>query len=463
MMYNSRIAQVSKLVSEKLGLHFPENRYHDLSSGLALAAEELGFDEGSTAFTTSLLELKLTGKQLDVLAEKLTIGETYFFREKQSLAAFRDMIVPAIINEREHTSRSIRFWSAGCCSGEEPYTLAMMLSEIPGLASWHITILATDINRRFLDKATKGVYTPWSFRETPAETQKKYFTPAGRDFEISDKIRRMVTFKHLNLVDDPFPSDKNNTNAMDVIFCRNVLMYFTPDSARAVGEKFYRSLNDKGWLITSQVELSDELFHPLNKVNFNNCFLYQKTGKPQKNLKNIRISQNEHQPKRITLSRRTDVPKENTCDLPVVSASVLKADAKDPVSEGLSLARDYANKGDLKNAFRCSEELIPLARSNPEVYYLLGMILFELGEFSQAEQQLKRALYLDPDHLLAHFQMATLSIKAGKERQARKHKENVHELLQRFRDEDLVPGAEEMTAGHLKGLLITLNTSGPHG
>jgi len=458
----SRIAQVSKVVSEKLGLHFPENRHKDLTSGLLSAATDLGFEEDGKKFISLLLENKLTAKQLDILAEKLTIGETYFFREKKILEAFRDMIIPAIVREREHTTRSIRLWSAGCCSGEEPYTLAMILSEtIPNIASWDITILATDINRRFLNKATKGRYTPWSFRETSVETKKRYFTAVGKEYEIAPEIRNMVSFKPLNLVDDPFPSEQNNTNSMDVIFCRNVLMYFTPETARTIGEKFYHSLIDQGWFITSQVELSDEIFHLLGKVNYKNSFLYCKTEKPADLQKNSRFTENKVSTKRSKLARNHQAKNQakgvNNKKTDPVEHSPLST--SDQSTNLLEITRSFANQGDFKHAFQWSEKLIEADRSNPEGYYYQGMILFEQGELDKAEQQLKRALYLDPDHLLAHFQMATLCLRTGKEKQARKHKQNVTDLLDQFHDEALIPDANGMTAANLRSLMQPINTS----
>ncbi len=460
MNNHSHIAQASKVVSEKLGLYFPENRYQDLSAGLHEASKELGFEEDGTTFISLLIEQKLSNKQLDILAEKLTIGETYFFREKQILTAFREMIIPSLVKKREFTTRSIRIWSAGCCSGEEPYTLAMILSEIiPDIASWNISILATDINRRFLDKAASGKYTPWSFRETPVETKKRYFTPAGREFEISPDIRNMVNFKHLNLVNDPFPSERSNTNSMDVIFCRNVLMYFAPETARAVGEKFYHSLTDEGWFITSQVELSDELFHLLGKVNYKDSFLYRKTEKKVDLPKKLQLTET----KRSKAFSTSSIKHQNGNLKPVVQVktpeSVKKSPkaTEDPVTDLMELTRSFANQGDLKNALRWSDKLIDTDRSNPEGYYLQGMILFEQGELIEAEKQLKRALYLDPDHLLSHFQMATLCLRSGKEKQARKHKQNVIDLLQKFQDDTFIPGTEGMTAGHLRGLLQPIN------
>jgi chemotaxis protein methyltransferase CheR len=460
MSLNSRIEQASKIVSEKLGLFFPENRYQDLSSGIISASDELGFSNDGETFLTLLLEQKLSTKQLDILAEKLTIGETYFFREPQILDVFREMIIPSLIHERENTTRSIRIWSAGCCSGEEPFTLAMILCEIlPNIDTWDISILATDINRRFLDKASKGKYTQWSFRDTPENIKKKYFTSSGTQFEISQKIRRMVTFAPLNLVEDAFPADRNNTTSMDVIFCRNVLMYFTPEIAKKVGEKFYQSLSENGWFITSQVELSDDLFHLLNKVNYRNSFLYRKTKKAVGNHRRSRQSEIIKPTKATTTKRhklktgKAEFVHRRKAELPADSHQT----SNNQITKLLGNTRDYANKGDYENAFKWAEQLIEADPSNPEGYYYKGMILFETGKLEMAGQQFKKALYLNPEHLLSHFQMAAFCLRTGNEKQARKHKQNVTNLLQKIPDDTLIPGTDGMTAANLKSLLQPLN------
>jgi len=463
MAERSRIAQVSKVISEKLGLHFPENRFGDLSSGISMAARELGFDEDGDDFTSLLVEQKLSARQLDALAEQLTIGETYFFREKQTLSAFREMIIPSLVKEREHTTRSIRLWSAGCCSGEEPYTLAMILSEIiPNIGSWDITILATDINRRFLAKASKGRYTPWSFRDTPVDTKTRYFTAKEREFEISLDIRNMVKFRPLNLVEDLFPAERNNTQSMDVIFCRNVLMYFSTETAMAVSQKFYNALTNGGWFITSQVELSDEIFHLFSKVNYSNSFLYQKTVKPVEPAKHQRITDKKSSrpstafAKKLPLRRSMHTPPHAIATPVVVPEN--KADIPD--SDPLEIARQYANQGNFSLASEWVKKFLATNPSNPEAYYLAGMIHLEEGNFHEAEQQLKKALYLNPDHLLSHFQMGSICNRFGKEKQARKHLQNVSYLLQQFQDEEFLPGTEGMTAGQLRNLLKPINTSG---
>ena len=225
--------RVSNVIADRLGLHFPPERRADLQRGLADAAGEWGLPD-SEACAQWLLSAPLTKAELQTLASHLTIGETYFFRDQKSFDVLAENILPPLLQARRKSERRLRIWSAACCTGEEPYSLAILLDRlIPDLPDWQVTILATDINPRFLQKAAAGVYGDWSFRDSPDWLKERYFnrTADGR-YAILPKIRKRVTFAPLNLVEDVYPSLATDTNAMDVIFCRNVLMYFTLAQAR---------------------------------------------------------------------------------------------------------------------------------------------------------------------------------------------------------------------------------------
>ena len=225
MFSDATLQNASLMVASHLGLHFPRNRWSDLERAVRMAARELGVNETDQGISGWLSGDPMTSRELEVISNYLTVGETYFFREKPGLDAFQKHIIPEIIRERQGKEQYLRIWSAGCCTGEEPYTLAIILKEtIPDLNNWKVTLLATDTNSHFLSKAKEGIYGSWSFRETSPPAKSRYFLPAGRDWEIIPEIQKMVTFSSLNLAKDEYPSALNNTHAMDVIFCRNVLM-----------------------------------------------------------------------------------------------------------------------------------------------------------------------------------------------------------------------------------------------
>ena len=169
-------------------------RWRDLERGIAAAARESGYAEAQ-AYIHWLLAAPLSRTQIEWLASHLTVGETYFFRERRNIDVLEQQILPELLRERAQTERHLRIWSAGCCSGEEHYSLAMLLDQLlPDFETWNLTILATDINPQFLRKAAQGdIYGAWSFRDTPGWLRERYFTKRqdGR-FEIQPRIRRLV-------------------------------------------------------------------------------------------------------------------------------------------------------------------------------------------------------------------------------------------------------------------------------
>src|SRR5882757_6175269 len=269
--------RLSEFIAQHTGLHFPPERRSDLQRGLTAAATEFGFAD-SARCADWLLSASLTRQQLHTLASHLTIGETYFFRERKTFDALAQRILPELICRRRGREQRLRLWSAACSTGEEPYSLAILVQQLlPDWRDWHVTILATDINPRFLQKAAAGVYGEWSFRESPSWFKERYFTRTqdGR-FAVEPHLRNCVSFAPMNLAQDCFPSLATDTNAMDVIFCRNVLMYFTPAHARKVVENLRSALTDDGWLAVSPTECSQALFSRFVAVNFPDSIMYRK-------------------------------------------------------------------------------------------------------------------------------------------------------------------------------------------
>ena len=228
-------SQLSEYVAGNMGLHFPPERWEELKRGLAGAAQDSGFEDAAK-YVDWTLSVPPSTEQIQVLASHLTIGETYFFRDQKTLDALAQTILPELIHSRRGRDQRLRIWSSACSSGEEPYTLAILLHQLlPDLQDWQVSITATDINPHFLRKATTGHYGEWSFRNAPAWLKQRYFKRTAEGlYAIIPEIRKLVTFAHLNLVEDNYPSPAAKTSAMDIIFCRNVLMYFTRSQADKV-------------------------------------------------------------------------------------------------------------------------------------------------------------------------------------------------------------------------------------
>jgi len=466
---DSLLSSLSDFLAAQTGLNFPEKRWSDLERGIGAAACQFGLPDAQ-ACAHWLLSAPLTRSQIEVLASHLTVGETYFFRDKRSFEALEQHILPALLHACGHTERRLRIWSAGCSTGEEAYSIAMLLDRlIPDPEKWNVTILATDINPAFLGKAAAGVYGEWSFRDTPAWIRARHFKPGkNARFEIQPRIRKRVTFSYLNLADDVYPSLTNNTNAMDVILCRNVLMYFTAARAKQVIENFHRSLADGGWLIVSPAETSTSLFSGFTPANFPGAILYRKPANPQTPAVATAYP--------ADLLPETLPPESLVADMALATAlhemplnpdgPALQSGAWSAPEAGDSAAlsrtaRACANQGKLGEAAEWCEQAIAADKLNPAYPYLLASIRQEQGQYDLAVQSLMRALYLDPDFVLAHFALGNLRLVQGRSREAERHLRNALALLQRHPRDATLPESDGLSAARLVEIITSVLSSLP--
>lgn len=201
------------LIASRLGLDFPERRQADLERGLVRALQT-GAISDPEIYLAWLATLPDESPEWRRLAGHLTVGETYFFRDRACFEALEQQVLPSLIAARRADGvLRIRIWSAGCATGEEPYSLAILLDRLLfDLSDWALTILATDINPEALETARRGRYREWAFRETPAWVRDRYFQRRGGEtLELDPRIRRMVTFAPLNLAEDGYPNIVTNT------------------------------------------------------------------------------------------------------------------------------------------------------------------------------------------------------------------------------------------------------------
>lgn len=209
------------------------------------------------------------------LLNEITIGETCFFRHQPQLDALKSIVWPRIINARSGPVKKLRIWSAGCSTGEEPYTLAIRLLEEGGgmFKGWTFEILATDLNERSLEHAKAALYDNYSVRNVSPHFRQKYFTVAGEKFQLSAAVRGLVTFSRLNLVDD---SRMLSMKGMDLIFCANVLIYFDLTSKRRVIQHFYSNLQAHGYLFLGHSESLFGVCDQFKLVHFPSATGYMK-------------------------------------------------------------------------------------------------------------------------------------------------------------------------------------------
>ena len=255
------LVRIRDLIYQVAGIFHPDNKLRLLLDRCGRRMKELQTPTLHECF--ECLTIRPTRQaELVALLNEITIGETCFFRNQPQLNALRQVVIPKILEAKSNLPlRRLRIWSAGCSTGEEPYTLNMLLlEEAQGrLKDWTIEILATDLNENSLAHAKTAIYGSYSTRNLTPHYRQKYFIPAGEQLQVQPEARRAVNFSRLNLSDD---GRMTFMKGLDIIFCCNVLIYFDLVSKRRVIQHFYNNLLPHGYLFLGHSEslygVSDE-------------------------------------------------------------------------------------------------------------------------------------------------------------------------------------------------------------
>src|ERR1700742_1184546 len=274
-IYAADVEEFRALVTRKLGLFFDDAKSDFLADVLRQRMERFGCSHFAE-YERRLAPMRCQDDEIRTWAEALTIGETYFFRYADHFEALARVALPACIAAREvEGGRTLRILSGGCSSGEEAYSIAILLSEaFPQLADWGISILGIDVNAAAVEKATAARYSKWSLRETPEELSAKYFEPAGRQLRLRESIRRAARFEQRSL------TDEDNlfwqAGAFDIVFCRNVTIYFPLDVTRCVVGRIARALRPGGFFFLGHAETLRGISNGFHLHQTHETFYYQR-------------------------------------------------------------------------------------------------------------------------------------------------------------------------------------------
>ena len=460
------IDELAVLIHDRMGLHFTENKKRELIQGIIRSAKAFAYSS-TESFVNFLLKKDWDQEIIDLLAAELTIGETYFLRDRKMF----DMIVNYVIPEKSN-EKKLKFWSAACSTGEEPYSIALTLDmAIPDINSWEIEVLATDINRDALRKAEKGVYRPWSFRESQFPDKDHYFRKNDSGcFEISNKIKKMVKFSRLNLISETYPSALNRTTDCDIIFCRNVLIYFSFGTAVGVIENLYNCLKPGGLLILSATELAlvpENLFDiielcgtlilkkPLTLNGASNLWQSSLNSSDNCDIRtNSIFDRNNKECKELKL---TDVDVKHVKQKG--SKSVASKQEKTDILKVFSSGENYeeaerlADRGNYKEAAQMCQQAIEENPLNPKWHYLYSVVLFESDRLSDAAEAVSKVLYLDADNVMGHIMSGHINNALGNQKLAKKSFDNAVVLLREFKSDDVVNGSGGVNAERLKATI----------
>ncbi|MGB9710039.1 MAG: CheR family methyltransferase [Thermodesulfovibrio sp.] len=264
--------QLRDFIYEKTGIYVPDNKKYFLENRLSRILKEKNLRN----FEDYLYFLKYSANKHDIgrLFDAVTTNETFFFREPQQFEVFSNDLIPQIIKENGQMGRKdIKIWSAACSTGEEPYTIAMILLEKPELVSVRKEIYASDISESVLMSARRGMYGSYSVRNVPPQYMAKYFKDSGGIYVLSETVKSMVKFMNINLIEE---KEVKQLKGMDVVFCRNVLIYFDDKAKKKAVSLIYDVLRPKGYLFVGTSESLHNITRAFRPVVINKVVVYQK-------------------------------------------------------------------------------------------------------------------------------------------------------------------------------------------
>ena len=391
------------LLADAAGLVFDEARRESMSYSVAERMRAVGIRDVSVYL--SRLDDPVERQHL---LDEVTIQETHFFRTPPQVRALRLHVLPELLRHAEANGRRLRIWSAGCSTGEEPYSIAMLLRELlPSTAGWDVKVVATDVSSRAIAAARTGRYGARAVQMASPEELARHFVAApDGGHEVRPEVRELVEFRHHNLVTEAVPFAPSER--IDLILCRNVTIYFGRDTTRALMSRLHHCLRDGGYLFLGHSETLWQVSEDFRLVTLGTgdsaAFVYRRLDK--------------------AVERRAVLPDRRTLDegpTPPVQNRRVEARRHEPAPEvvvaavgGLvEQARSALASGRYADAAQLAAEATAQEPLRAEAFYLRGLALVDLGRDEDALVELRKAVYLEPERGFAHFLLAGVLDRLG--------------------------------------------------
>jgi len=404
------------IVERRLGLQFEDAKLGFLGD---LLRQRISANGHACEIYLGNLEGGVSPNELNALVQELTVPETYFFRNMDQFRVFSEVVLPSRLRAQE-SYKQLRFLSAACASGEEAYTLAILLREVSADPSWDVSILGIDVNHAVLEKALRARYSTWALRETPLAVQRRWFRSEGREMVLDETIRTSVHFEAHNLVEDDPGVWQPET--YDAIFCRNVIMYFTQEASKAVVARLTRALAPGGYLFLGHAETLRGLSHDFHLHHTHGTFYYQRkegTDQAAKRFSTgmVTVSTN------ASTTLATIVDESSTWIDAICTATervqALTVAPKQPSlpDRSVSLAHagprwdlciplDLLRTEQFTEALDVVQALPPESAHDPDVLLLQAVLLAHSGQLAPAEDVCRRLLKIDELNSGAHYVLA---------------------------------------------------------
>ena len=408
---------IRALLADKAGLVFDDSRRDSLSYSLGERLTACGV--GTVGEYLALLPG--SPDEVQALLNAVTIQETHFFRNPPQFRALRQHVLPQLIR-RAATSgnRRLRVWSAGCSTGEEPYSVAMLLRELlPLTDGWDVRVVATDVSTRALDAARVGRYGSRALHTAPPEDVERWFIRQGDEYVVRPEVRELVEFRHHNLVTEPVPF----AEPVDLLLCRNVTIYFARDTTRRLMKQFHEALAEGGYLFLGHSETLWQINDEFRLVTLGDAFVYRRDsaadvaerrsilpdrrtgddGLPPEGERRVNRGDRRSAWEVLTKPRVLPFPRRVP---PPVTDSAPAVDALEEVRAALRAGR-YADASALAAAVARTDSM------RADAHYLNGLALANLGRDADALVELRKAIYVDPMAGFAHFLLAGVLSRLG--------------------------------------------------
>ena len=454
--------RVRALLADTAGLVFDECRRDSLAYSLG----ERCSMRGVTSVDSYLSLVTGDPEELQALLNEVTIQETHFFRNPPQFRALRQHVLPQLIRRAAQGSRRLRVWSAGCSTGEEPYSVAMLLRELlPLTDGWDVKVVATDVSTRALSAARTGRYGERALQAAPPEDVARWFVRNGDEYVVRPEVRELVEFRHHNLVTEkpPFGPDE----PIDLLLCRNVTIYFSRDTTRRLMTQFHTALAEGGYLFLGHSETLWQVNDTFRLVTLGDAFVYRRDtpGEERRTVLPDRRTGDDGLPPEgerrvVKVDRRSAwevLTKPRTLPFPrpvargpvapVTMGSAAPA-VVDPIEEVRLALREgrYSDAASLARAVSVAEPL------RADAYYLHGLALANQGLDAEALVELRKSVYVDPLAGFAHFLLGGVLSRLGDAQGASRAYRAAAETLGRTADDAMASELGGRSIGELVDL-----------
>jgi chemotaxis protein methyltransferase CheR len=442
---------LSSLIEKQIGIHFPKEKQREFQIKL----EKLTVEEFDGTPKELIEAAMISDEMLGKIANMLTVGESYFFRNRPHFAALKSNILTDIISDAEER-RSLNIWSAGCATGEEPYSLAILINEhFPHIKNWDINILATDINTDFLTKARVGVYRKWSLRGLEDRIiQRHFYENKEGNFTLRENIKKTVTFKRFNLTDLLIGARPMGGN-IDLLLCRNVLIYFPFRTGDKIVSAMLEMIRRGGYLMVGHSESFPALGN-FEVIHAHATYYYRRYLNEQTALLSMPAPETTAIPGIAVRTTYLPAPIAKV-QTPVPIRVEKQQEPENTLESQITEARELADSGHNEDALKFLEELSENeGRLDHRVHFLMALIADHSGYVLRAIESLKRSIFLSKNFVVGHYYLGVIYQREGDESVAKRHFKNVLRLLSVLPIDEELEEAEGVTAGRLKEIVESI-------